>query len=244
MHRAPAGGVEHRARPLQLPFQRLAQVLAARLGGLQPVARQHDPLVVPVVEAIVVQQRARFCLASTIRFDAIDHLCTVPLALPQHLHLQPDVRVEQRGLTRLGLALLARLLEQQIEQLLHLRVRLGRQQLATGAVVQWACVAQAVHGYTVLPAEHGQRVAALHAHQNRRAQLHHTTLSRGEGVDAPARPIAGLQHRHDVALLLQLERSGDARKASADDQDGGGVARLFARGHVGLEPRALPAAEL
>ena len=77
-----------------------------------------------------MQQRACFYLASTICVDAIDHLSTVPLALPQHLRLQPHVRVEKRGLATLGLALLSRLLEQQIKELLHLRVRLGRHQLA------------------------------------------------------------------------------------------------------------------
>ena len=51
--------------------------------------------------------------------------------------------------------------------------------------------------HTVLAAELGERVAALHAHQHRRAELHcHSALRVDEGVRAPADALPCLQQHH------------------------------------------------
>ena len=100
-------------------LQRLAQGLVGARRP-QPLARHIDPFVVPLAPAVVPHAR--------LPAAAADHLRAVPVATVLELRRGADGGVGERRAALGGGAV-----EQLVEELFHLGVRVGRQQLAWGA---------------------------------------------------------------------------------------------------------------
>eukprot|EP00962_Isochrysis_galbana_P046929 scaffold19010_cov115-Isochrysis_galbana.AAC.4 len=86
-------------------------------------------------------------------------------------------------------------------------------------------------------AQGGERVAALHAHQDGRPKLDRHARIVHERVAPPAQPIPGLQHQHLVpVLILQPRGRRDASEAAAHHEHLGGAPACLERARPRLVP--------